>query len=145
MAPLAPLSTKSTVSKVKNEFDDMFDDLLDAPVPTKMKKSKSKSRKSSKSSSKKSSKNYDDYDYGDVPLSPELGQSMDSFKYDAPGNKFTAPSNINEADLDDSILGGKLTTACYFRDNPPRPRHCPPQLRQFSHLVYVYRTFWRGQ
>mgnify|MGYP003385279622 CR=1 FL=1 len=107
MAPLAPLSSKSAVSSRNNDgFDDMFDDLLDAPVPTKSKKSKSKSKKN-KSSKKKSSKSSSDFDYGDMPLSPNLGDSVDDLNFDAPVSTFTAPSNIQEADLDDSILGGK--------------------------------------
>jgi hypothetical protein len=108
MAPLAPLSSKSTMSN-KDEFSDMFDDLLDAPVPTKVKKSKSKSKskKSSKNSSKKSSKSSSGYDYGDTPLSPNLGNSMDDINFDPPPTKtFSAPSNVNADDLDDSILGG---------------------------------------
>lgn len=108
MAPLAPLSSKSVVSKAANDgFDDnMFDDLLDAPAPTKLKKSKSKSKSKNKSSKKKSSKG-SDFDYGDMPLSPNLGNSVDDFNFDAPASTFTAPSNIKEGDLDDSILGGK--------------------------------------
>lgn len=111
MAPLAPLSTKSAMSSRTNDgFDDMFDDLLDAPVPSKLKKSKSKSKKSSKGKSKKKSSKHNDFDDEDMPLSPNLGNSIDDF--DTPVSTFTAPSNFEEADLDDSILGGKQCGHC---------------------------------
>jgi hypothetical protein len=127
MAPLAPLSSKSTISSKANDgFDDMFDDLLDAPAPTKTKKSKSKSKsKKSSKSSKKTSKN-SDYDYGDRPLSPNLGNSMDDINFDAPVT-FAAPSNIEEGDLDDSILGGM-------------PNKLLPQLLFFMHILKFFNT-----
>jgi hypothetical protein len=43
-----------------------------------------------------------------VPLSPNLGNSMDDLNFDAPVSTFTAPSNVTEGDLNDSILGGEL-------------------------------------
>lgn len=106
MAPLAPLSSKAAApSSNTDAFDDMFDELLDAPVPTKAKKGKSKKSKKSSRSAKKSSKK-DDFIYGDTPLSPHLGDSTDDLDtFNAP-TTFTAPSNIEEGDLDDSILGG---------------------------------------